>query len=108
MALYHAETAADILESQPHVAFIEFVKIRLDNTPAIVVDAEVEFVGMHILGEVDEAGAAVFQDIVDQFLHDAEDDKFFFSLEPVFVLMKATAGVDAAGSADFLKEIVDG
>ncbi len=73
-----------------------------------MVDTQVKFVGMYILGEVDKTCTAVFEDIIDQFLHDTEDDQFLLALQPVLVFMEAAAGVDASRSADLLEQVVDG
>ncbi len=67
-----------------------------------------EFVAAGILREVDEAGIAVFKDIIHQFLNDPEDDEFAFGLEAFAVVMKAGAGIHAARSADLLKKVVHG
>ena len=51
---------------------------------------------MNILSQVNEAGAAVFKNIIYEFLHYPEYNEFFFPLQPVFVFMKTAAGIDAA------------
>lgn len=73
-----------------------------------MVDAEVEFIAMHILREVDKTGAAVLKDIIDQFLDDTEDHQLFFSFEPVLVFMKTAAGINAAGTTDLLEQVIHG
>ena len=62
---------------------------------------------MHILRQVNKAGIAVLKNIIDQLLHNAENDQFFFRFQPVFIFMKTAAGIDAAGAADFLKQVID-
>jgi hypothetical protein len=45
---------------------------------------------------MDKAGATVFKNIVNQFLHNTEHDKFLFRFQSVFVVMKTAAGIHAA------------
>ena len=73
-----------------------------------MVDAEVELVSMYILGEVDKTGIAVLKNIIDQFLHNAEDDQFFFFFKSFLVLMETAAGIDGTRAADLLEQVVDG
>lgn len=108
MTLYQPHPAGDIFEAEAHVAFVQFFKVGLDDAAAIVVDAHVKFTRIGILGKVNKAGIAVFEDIVDQLLHHAEDDEFLFFLEPGFVFVKTAAGIDAAGAGYFLEQVVYG
>ena len=59
--VYGPQAAVNVFQAKSHITLIQFFKIRLDNAAAVVVDTEVEFISMHILGEVDKAGAAVFK-----------------------------------------------
>ncbi len=104
----NAQPAADVLQPETHIALVEFVEIRLYDSTAVVVDTEVEFIGMHILCEVYKTGAAVLEYIVDQFLYDSEDDQFFLAFEAFFIFMETAAGVDGARAANFLEQVVDG
>src|SRR6185312_12108543 len=80
----------------------------LGDTPAVMVQADKELVTTGVLRQVDEAGVAVLQDIVDEFLDDAEDAELVFRLQAFPVLMETGAGVHAAGTADLLEKVVDG
>ena len=102
------EPALDILQSQAYIALIEFGKIVLRDPPSVMVETDEEFITAGILSEVDEAGAAMLQDIVHQFLDNPEDDEFGFCLEAFPVVVEAGAGVHAAGAADLLEEVIDG
>ena len=73
-----------------------------------MVDTQVKLIAMHILRKMDKTGATVFKNIIDQFLHDTEDDQFFFGFEPVLVIMEAAAGIHRARAADLLKQVIDG
>ena len=94
ITLYDPQAATDILEPETDIAFIQFIEVRLYDTSSVVVDTEIELIGMYILGEVDKTGAAVLEYIVDQFLYDTEDDQFFFSFESFLVFMETAAGID--------------
>lgn len=94
ITLYYPEAAADVLQTQPHITFIQLIKISLYQSAAIVMDAHIEFIGMYVLGKMDKGGAAVFKYIIDQLLYDTEYDQFFFSAETLFVFMETAAGVD--------------
>src|SRR5688572_1306781 len=63
---------------------------------------------MNILRKMDKAGTAVFKYIIDEFLYNPEDDKFFFRFQPVLIIMKAAAGINGATTADFLEQVIDG
>ncbi len=73
-----------------------------------MVEADEEFVSAGILGQMDEAGVAVFQNIVDQFLYDPEDDELVFGLEAFAIVVKPGTGVHAPGAADLLEQIIYG
>lgn len=96
IALYYAEAAADIFKTESHGTLVQFIKIGLHYTASVVVDAEVKLVTVYILGEVDKTCAAMFEDIIDQFLHYAEDDQFFLAFQAVLVFMETAAGIDGA------------
>lgn len=49
----------------------------------------------------------MLEDVVHQFLHDAEDDEFLFGLDPVLVIMKTGAGIYGSAPADLLEKVVD-
>ena len=105
--MHKPEAAADVFQSQSNITLIQLIKIRLNNAPAIMVDAQVELIGMYVLSEVDKTGAAVLEDIVDEFLHDPENNQFFFGFQPFFILMKTAAGIDGPGTTDFLKKVIN-
>src|SRR5688572_28742322 len=63
---------------------------------------------MYILCKMYKAGTAVFKYIIDKFLYNPEDDEFFFGFQPVLIIMKSTAGVNSATTADFLEQVIDG
>jgi len=73
-----------------------------------MVQPDEELIATGILGQVDEAGVAVFEDIIDQLLYDPEDDQLVLCLQPLAIVVKAGAGVHAARAADLLKEVIDG
>ena len=106
--MYHTQSAADILQSKANCATVQFIEISLYNTPAIVVDAKVKLITMHILCKVNKTCATMFKNIIDELLHNAEDHEFFFCFQSVLVFMEAAAGVDGAGATYFLEEVVDG
>ena len=62
-----------------------------------MVNADIEFAVAEILGDMDKASIAVFQDIVHQFLDNAEDEQFLFRAEPVAIIVEPAAGVDGTG-----------
>ena len=106
LAVKDFEPALDIFEAQADIALVQLVKVGLGNPSSIVVEADEELVAAGVLGQVDKAGIAVFQDVVDQFLDDPEDDELVFGLEPFPVIVKTGAGVHAAGAADLLEQII--
>ena len=59
----------NIFQSKPKGAFIHFLKVILCDASTIVVEAQEESTFRNILGDVHEAGVAVFQDVIDEFLH---------------------------------------
>ena len=61
-----------------------------------------------ILCEMNKTGVAVFENIIDEFLDDPENDQFVFCFQSFAVIVKTRAGIHAAGSADFLEQVVDG
>ena len=75
---------------------------------SVMVEADKEFVPACILGQVDKAGVAVLEDIVDQLLDDPEDDQLILGLQPFPIVMKARAGVHAARSTDLLEQVIYG
>ena len=50
----------------------------------------------------------MFKNIIDQFLYYPEDEEFLLWAKPLAIIMKTATGIDAAGAADLLEEIVDG
>ena len=68
----YAYTAGNILQAQSKGAVIQFFKIGLYNTGTIVVQAKIHIVAAVILSKVYKTGVTVFDDIVYQFLYDAE------------------------------------
>ena len=108
LAVKDFEPALDIFEAEAYVALVQLVKVTLGNTSSIVVEADEEFVSAGILGQMDEAGITVFQDVVDQFLDDPEDNEFVLGLEPFAVVVEPGAGVHTAGAADLLEQIIYG
>ena len=58
---------------------VELFKIRLHDAGTIVMKAEIHIVTAVILRKVDKAGITVFDDIIDQFLYDAEDQEFLLN-----------------------------
>ena len=108
LALQHFEAALDVLETETDIALVEFFEVGLGEAAAVVVHADEESLAAGVLGEVDEAGVAVFEDVVDEFLDHAEDDEFVFRFHAFAVVVEAGARVHAAGAADFLEQVVDG
>lgn len=100
------QPALDVLEPEPGGAFIEFFEVGLGEALAIVVDTNEEFVPTRILGKVDEAGIAVFEHVVYQFLDDPEQDQFVLRFHTGPVVMKPTAGIHTAGAADLLEKVI--
>ena len=68
------EAALDIFEAEAYIALVQLVKIVLSDSPSVVVEADEELASAGVLGQVDKAGVAMFEDIVDQFLDDPEDN----------------------------------
>ena len=100
--------ALNIFEAEAYITLIQLVKISLCDSPSIVVQADKELVAACILGEMDKACIAMLQDIVDQFLDNAEDDKLVLGLESFPVVVEAGAGVHTAGAADLLEKVIHG
>jgi len=96
--LQYAHTALDVFQSKAGSTFVEFIEIVLRNSTSVVVNADIEFVVAEILGHMYKAGVTVFQDIIHQFLDNAEDEQFLFRAQPVAIIMEPAAGVDGAGS----------
>ena len=107
-ALQHFQAALYVFESQPDITLAEFFKIGLRQPAPIVMQAYKETLTAGILGQVNEAGVAVFENVVDQFLDDPENDQFTFSLQAFAVVVKPGAGIHAAGAADLLEQVVHG
>ena len=100
--------ALNIFETEAYITLIQLVKVSLGDSSSVVVQTDKEFVAACILGEMDKAGIAMLQDIIDQFLDDAEDDKLVLGLESFPVVVKAGAGVHTAGAADLLEKVIHG
>lgn len=101
------QSALDILEAESHIAFVEFVKVRLGYPPTVMMQADKKFITAGILCKVDKAGVTVFQDIVHEFLDNPKNDELIFRLQPFTIVMEAGACVHAARSTDLLKKVVD-
>ena len=108
LSVQHLQTALDIFQSETYIAFIQFVEIVLCNAATIMMQPDKELLAAGILRQVNKAGIAVFEDIVDQFLDDAENDELGFRLQSFAVVMEPGAGIHAAGATDLLEQIVDG
>src|SRR6185295_12352875 len=59
-----------------------------------------------ILCKVYKTGVTVFEDIIDQFLDNPENNELVFGLKPFPVVMKAGTGIHATRSADLLEKII--
>lgn len=90
------EAALDVFKSEALVALVEFLEITLGDPFTVVVHPDIQFGAAQVLGNVDEAGITVFEDIVHQFLYHAEDNELLVRMEPVPVVMEPAAGVHAA------------
>jgi hypothetical protein len=55
-----------------------------------------------------EAGIGVLEDVIDQFLHDSEDEQFLFGYESLAIVMESTAGIDGTCTTYFLEQVVNG
>ncbi len=106
MSVEQFQPALDVFESQAPRAFIQFFKIRLCKTPAVVVQPDEKPVGIGVLGHVNKTGIAVFQYVIHQFLDNPEDDEFLFCLQAVAVVVKARTGVDGARAAYLLEQVI--
>lgn len=106
-AMQQFKTALDILQPEPHITFIQLFKIRLRNAASVMVHADIQFGAAQVLGKVDKTGVAVLEDIVHQFLDNAENDQLLVRVKAVAVIMETAAGVHAAGPADLLEKVVD-
>lgn len=107
VSLQDFDTALDVFQSESEGAFVHLLEVVLGDASAVVVEPQVEASVLDVLGDVHEAGVAVLQHVVDEFLHDAEDEEFLFGYEALAIVVEAAAGVHGAGSADFLEEVVD-
>ena len=72
-----------------------------------MMNPQVKFIAMYILGKVDKTGITVLQNIIDQLLYYSENKQFFFRLKPVFIIMKTLACIYGAAAADLLEKIID-
>lgn len=90
------EPALDIFEAEAYIALVQLDKIVLSDSPPVVVEADEELGAAGVLGQVDKAGVAMFEDIVDQFLDDPEDNEFIFRLKSFPIVMESRAGVHAS------------
>jgi len=102
------EAALDIFEAEAYIALVQLDKIVLSDSPPVVVEADEELASAGVLGKMDKAGVAVFEDIVDQLLDDPEDNEFIFSLKSFPIVVESGAGVHAAGSAYLLEQVIYG
>ena len=96
LAVQDFQPALDIFQSKTYIALIELIKIVLRYAPPVMVQAYEELFAAGVLGEVYKAGIAVFEDVIDQFLDDPENDQFVLGLQPLPVVMEARAGIHAA------------
>jgi hypothetical protein len=96
-----------ILKTKSSGAFVQFIIVCLGDASSVVVKSDEAFVFIVILGEVNEAGVAMLQNIVHQFLYNAEDNEFLFWFQSGAVVVKAGAGIDGAGTANLLEKIVN-
>ena len=101
------EAALDIFEAEAYIALVQLVKIVLGDSSSVVVEADEELASAGVLGQVDKARVAVFEDIVDQFLDDPENNEFIFRLKSFPIVVESGAGVHAAGAADLLEQVID-
>src|SRR2546423_3231974 len=69
-------------------------------------NTQVTFAIVQILRKMDKACIAVFQDIVYQFLYDAEYDQFFFRQHSFPVVVEAATGIHPSRAANLLEEVV--
>jgi hypothetical protein len=99
--------ALNIFKSQSEGAFIHFLEIILSDTSSIMMKPKIEPTFLHILCDVHETGVGVFEDVVDQFLHDPEDEQFLFRNESLAVIMEPAAGVDGAGATYVFLQLFD-
>src|ERR1043165_7620795 len=102
------QPALNVLQTQSHIAFIQFIKIGLGNTTAIVMEANIQFITTQVLSKVNKTGITVFQDVIYQFLYHSENDEFLVCVQAFAVIVKATAGIHTARAADLLKQVVHG
>ena len=72
-SLEHANAAGDVFKPESKGTVIQFFKIRLNDTGSVVVEAEIHVIAADVLSKVYETGITVFDDVVDQFLDNAED-----------------------------------
>jgi len=75
----------------------------LRKSAPVVMETDKKTVTAGILGQVNKTGIAVFENIVHQFLDDAEYDQLVFWFQAFAVIVEAGAGVHAAGAADLLE-----
>lgn len=74
LSVHHAQSAGDVLQSQTFLSFVERFKIDLFQSASIVMDPQEELPIVCILRQMNEAGIAVFEDVIDQLLYHAEND----------------------------------
>jgi hypothetical protein len=72
-----------------------------------VVETNEKFIIICVLGQVNETGVTMFENVIDQFLDYSEYDEFSLGLKPLPVVMKAGSGIHAARTADLLKKVID-
>ena len=90
----------------PTLLLPSFSKSAWVKPAPVVVEADKKPLPAGILRQVDKTGIAVFQDIVDQFLDNPENDQFVFCFEAFAVIVKPGAGIHASGTADLLEEVI--
>ena len=56
----HFQPAADIFQAESDSAFIQLVKISLDEPASVMMDTKIKFITMYVLRQVNKTGTAVF------------------------------------------------
>ena len=108
LAVKDFEPALNVFKAEAYIALVQLVKVGLGNSSSVMVETDEKFVSAGILGQVDKAGVAVLEDIIDQFLDDPEDNQFVFGLKTFPVIVEAGTGIHAAGTADLLEKVIYG
>ena len=88
LATEYFHAAGNIFQAEAGAYMTELFKFRLRKTLAIVVYANINIIAAYIFREVNEAGVAVLNDIVDELLHHAKSKHFLLGLEALAVIMK--------------------